>query len=168
MVSWWKRVQNIQLFTELFCLRACDKNLLFICFKTAWLKTIHEFLTLPVLSNGATFVYKASCIFPGKARRPAGRRSRPSSLGRSPAGPGTWSDGRRGPRWRCGLLFYRSVWYTWMVTKISGSKLSLTDNHLSVFDKASKVIILWWDKDFFLLGNLVISFEIISSHSTTT
>lgn len=97
----------------LFCLTACEgNNTLFVCFKNSLLNIISEFLTLLVLSNEATFVYKASCIFLGKVHRPVWRRSRPFSPGRSPKDPGTWSDDILEPRWRCVLLFYHLVWYT--------------------------------------------------------
>ena len=107
----------------LFCLNSMWRKQHSICI----LNVINECLTLLVLSSEAMFAYTAFCIFLGKVHRPAWRHSPPFSRGHSPKDPDTWPDDTRGPRWRCVLLFYHLVWYTWKITQILGFKLSLTD-----------------------------------------
>lgn len=74
-------------------------------------------LTWQALSSGARLVCRAFCSAPDKARRPDGRRTLPSSRGRSPWGQGSAPGGRPGSRWRCGVPSFHWVWCTWDVTQ---------------------------------------------------
>ena len=146
MVSWQKMVQNrnyIHLSIGFcFAWTACEENnTVFACFKISSLNVINECPTLLVLSSEAMFAYTAFCIFLGKVHRPAWRHSLPFSRGHSPKDPDTWPDDTRGPRWRCVLLFYHLVWYTWKITQILGFKLCPLQTYLSMFYKVSHIII---------------------------